>query len=306
MNRRDFLLKAGLAGGAFASGPLASGQIRKGGVISLVVDPSDAIASAVPVQWAAGELQQALADAGMTVHRRERIPDAGTGEFCIIATGRLAPAVGMAAGAEILALLPTSVAGGAATLAGGSDARGLVYALLELADRVRLGQALEAALKIDKPIVERPANRVRSGMRQFTSEPLDKPWFYDREMWPRYLTMLATQRFNRFHLAFGLGYDDLRQVADSYFLFPYPFLLSVPGYNVRATNLPDAERDRNLETLRFISQQTVARGMEFQLGVWMHGYRWPTSPRAQNTSEGLTAENHAPYCRDALTAVLRA
>ena len=136
-------------------------------------------------------------------------------------------------------------------------------------------------------------------MRQFTSELLDKPWFYDREMWPRYLTMLAAQRFNRFHLAFGLGYDSLQQVADSYFLFLYPFLLAVPGYDVRATNLPDAERDRNLETLRFISEQTVARGMEFQLGIWMHGYRWPDSPRAQNTIEGLTDETHAPYCRDA-------
>jgi hypothetical protein len=125
-------------------------------------------------------------------------------------------------------------------------------------------------------------------------------------MWPHYLTMLATERFNRFHLAFGLGYDDLRQVADSYFLFLYPFLLRVPGYDVRATNLPDTERDRNLETLRFISEQTVARGIEFQLGIWMHGYSWPTSKRAQTTIEGITPENHAAYCRDALTAILGA
>jgi hypothetical protein len=47
----------------------------------------------------------------------------------------------------------------------------------------------------------------------------------------------------------------------------------VPGYDVRATNLPDAERDRNFETLRFIAEQTVARGLDFQLGIWMHGYR---------------------------------
>ena len=163
-----------------------------------------------------------------------------------------------------------------------------------------------ASAQTAHPLVERPANPVRSLMRQFTCERLDKPWFYDREMWPRYLTMLAAARFNRFHLAFGLGYDSLVQVADSYFLFLYPFLLSVPGYTVRATNLPDAERDRNLETLRFISEQTVAHGLEFQLGVWMHGYQWPNSPRAQNTIEGLTAATHAPYCRDALTAVLRA
>ena len=107
-------------------------------------------------------------------------------------------------------------------------------------------------------MVERPANAVRSVQRLFTSDVEDKPWFNDREMWPRYLTMLAAQRFNRFNLAFGIGYDFLRDVTDAYFLFAYPFLLSVPGYNVRAANLPDAERDRNLEMLRFISEQTVA------------------------------------------------
>ena len=50
--------------------------------------------------------------------------------------------------------------------------------------------------------------------RKLTSELLDKPWFNDREMWPRHPTMLATQRINRFHLAFGLGYDTLDQVAN--------------------------------------------------------------------------------------------
>lgn len=57
--------------------------------------------------------------------------------------------------------------------------------------------------------------------------------------------------------------------------------------------------------LQFISQETVRHGMDFQLGIWMHGYRWPNSPRAQNTIEGLTAETHGPYCRDALTTILR-
>ena len=315
LNRRDFLRRTGLAGGALACGPPTSGQVRKGGTVFLVLDSSDPIASAAPVQWAAGELQQALEDAGVTVRRRERPQQAGPREFSIIASGRTTP---MAAAAlaragislpdtpESLALLPTRTADGTALLASGADARGLVYALLELADRVRLRPGPDAALQTGRPIMERPANRVRSVMRQFTSEALDKPWFYDRAMWPRYLTMLAGHRFNRLHLAFGFGYDDLRQVADSYFLFLYPFLLSVPGYSVRAAHLPDAERDRNLETLRFIAEQTVARGMEFQLGIWTHGYRWPTSPRAQNTIEGLTADTHAPYCRDALTAVLQA
>jgi hypothetical protein len=79
----------------------------------------------------------------------------------------------------------------------------------------------------------------------------------------------------------------------------------VPGYNVRAVNLPDAERDQNLEMLRFISEQTVARGMEFQLGIWMHGYEWIDSPRPNYTIEGLSAANHGAYCRDAVRLLLQ-
>jgi len=129
----------------------------------------------------------------------------------------------------------------------GHDARGLTYALLELADRVRHADDPLGALGIPKPVSERPVNTVRSITRLFTSEIEDKPWYNDREMWPAYLSMLARQRFNRFNLAFGIGYDFLTNVTDAYFLFAYPFLLSVPGYNVRVPQLPDAERNRNLE-----------------------------------------------------------
>ncbi len=166
--------------------------------------------------------------------------------------------------------------------------------------------ALAGAPAFPQSSADRPANAVRSVQRLFTSEVEDKPWFYDREVWPRYLAMLAENRFNRFNLSFGIGYDFLRGVSDAYLLFAYPFLLTVPGYNVRAANLPDAERDRNLEMLRFISEQTVKAGLQFQLGLWMHGYVWENSPHPNYTIEGLNAENHGPYCRDALAALLRA
>jgi hypothetical protein len=150
-----------------------------------------------------------------------------------------------------------------------------------------------------------PATRVRGIMRLFVSEVEDRPWFYDREMWPAYFAMLAENRFNRFQLAFGIGYDFLRDVTDAYCLFAYPFFLDMPAYKVRAVNLPDAERGRNLETLRFIGEQATAHGLRFQLGVWMHGYEWANSPHANYVIEGLNANNHAEYCRDALTVLLR-
>jgi hypothetical protein len=314
MRRRDFI-GAGLAAAALARGRLGIGRGGRDQVVALVADPSDPVVSAPPARWALAELARRLSDAGVSVRALERIDQASDGGFCILASGRsTATAATALAGAGVsvpdapegLALLEARVSGRQALLACGADARGLGYALLELADRVRPGRAPLQALAVPQPVVERPATAVRSVMRQFTSEALDKAWFYDRQAWAHYLTMLATHRFNRLHLAFGLGYDSLQHVADSYFLFLYPFLLSVPGYAVRVTNLPDAERDRNLEMLRFIGNEAVARGLEFQLGIWMHGYRLADSPDARYVVEGLTADTHAAYCRDALTAVLRA
>jgi hypothetical protein len=62
---------------------------------------------------------------------------------------------------------------------------------------------------------------------------------------------------------------------------------------VRATNLSNAERDRNLEMLRFISDETAARGLEFQLGIWTHAFVWQNSPNVNHVIEGLTPDRHA-------------
>jgi hypothetical protein len=319
IDRREFL-RAGLAGGALALTHCLPAHAR-GERITIVVDPTDPVARAAPVQRAVSELTQALADAGIGVQRRNRLSQVDAGERCLLVASTAMPVAATALtdarvtigeGPERLAMFSGQLGGHQALHLVGTDARGLMYAVLDVIDRVRASAATgaaadpAAALTLAAPIVEGPSNAVRSVMRQFTSEVLDKPWFNDREMWPRYLSMLAGHRFNRLHLAFGLGYDFLQNVADSYTVFLYPFLLAVPGYNVRATNLPDAERDRNLEMLRFISDQTDAHGLTFQLGIWMHGYEMARSPNARYVIEGMTPDTHAAYCRDALTAVLRA
>jgi hypothetical protein len=70
-----------------------------------------------------------------------------------------------------------------------------------------------------------------------------------------------------------------------YFHFAYPFLLAVPGYNVRAVPLPDAERDLNLDAPKFISDEAARRGLHFQLGLWTHAYQWTNSPKANYPSK---------------------
>jgi hypothetical protein len=295
MQRRDFLKGAAvsLSGAAFAQAPHAP--------VSLVLDPHDPLTSSPPVVWAAGDLENALSAHGILIKRLESVAQAPATGLVIVITGHGAPAA-----PEALSLSESHVGGRTVIEAAGHDARGLMYAVLELADRVRYPADPAAALHIPKPITEEPANKVRAVSRLFTSDVEDKPWFNDRDMWPAYFSMLAAQRINRFQLAFGIGYDFLREVTDAYFLFFYPFVVDVPGYKVRAANLPDEERDRNLEMLRYIVRQAAAHGIDFQLGVWMHGYQWANSPHANYTIEGLTAENHASYCRDALTMVLRA
>lgn len=311
IDRRGFL-RTTVAGTALLS-VLESRPTAGGLAVSLVADPSDRIASSPPAQWALGQLQQALTDAGVSVHRYDSVGHTPADDLCVLAAGADHSAIAavlermpIGSGPERLALTAARLSGRDVLLACGTDPRGLSYALLDLTERLRSADSAADVLSQPSTAIERPSNAVRSVMRQFTSEILDKPWFEDREMWPAYLSMLASNRFNRLHLGFGLGYDFLQQVADSYLLFLYPFLVEVPGYDVRVTNVTAADRERNLATLRFISEQAAARGLEFQLGIWMHGYELARSPDARYVVEGLTHETHAPYCRDALTAVLRA
>ncbi len=290
LDRREFLKRAGVAGLGLAENSAAQSR-----GVSIVLDPKDAVASAAPGKWAAETLRQALAGRRIKARIVASAAEAGSGDLRIVAGG---PAAETPKSAEAFAIAPGRVSA--------SDARGLVYGLLELADRVRYASDPLAALQPRQTTAEKPANIIRSIARCFESDVEDKPWFHDRAMWREYLSMLAENRFNRFSLTLGLGYNFPRNVTDVYFYFAYPFLLSVPGYNVRANPLPDSERDRNLEALRFIGEETVARGLQFQLGLWTHAWQWVDSPRANYIIEGLTAENHAPYCRDALQALLKA
>ena len=253
VNRRRFLQTAATSAALVGTSQAAPRRV------AIIVDPADPVASTGPALWAAKELEQALATAGVAVQRCERIADAQAGNHSIVAAGSNYPiarqilkqaGVSIPQSPESLGIVPGKLAGKSITLASGFDNRGLVYALLDLADRERYGSG-----DVQSALVEQPANTIRSNTRLFCSDVEDKPWFNDREMWPPYLTMLAANRFNRFNLALGIGYDFIRNVTDAYFLFSYPFLLPVEGYNVRVPQLPDTERDRNLKMLQFISEQ---------------------------------------------------
>jgi hypothetical protein len=293
---------------------------------AIVIDSNDAVAGSPAVQWAADQLRGALAAKGklcQVVTSGERVR--GVAFYVLVAgagssmTKSFAKAGAELGGAECFLLAPGRQGGVPATLVCGSDVRGFVYGLLELAERVRFSANPESALHLTKLLKEKSANEVRSVGRYFCSELEDKAWYYDRDFWIGYLDLLAACRFNRFCMAFGLEYDFPKGVTSDYLHFPYPYLLSVPGYNVRVVQLAQAdgtvlpeprtlsddERKKNLEALKFITAETAARGLDFQLGIWTHAYQWTDSPRAYHRIEGLTPETHAAYCRDALAMILK-
>ena len=260
-----------------------------------------------PVQWAADKLREALAAKGIA-------QSSGNITHSILVAPASSPAGQPFASQykvtepESVAIIPgTTHTNKPSLIVTGVDTRGLVYGLLELADRVTSSDDPVAALHLAVPVIETSPNKVRSAMRGFCSEIEDKAWFHDRAFWTSYLDTLAAARFNRFNLAFGLAYDFPRGVTGDYLHFPYPYLVEVRGYEQVHVEpaLEPGERQKNLETLQFVAAETARRGMEFQLGIWTHAYQWTDSPHSDHHIVGLTPETHATYCRDALAMLLK-
>jgi len=267
------------------------------------------------VEWAVAELARGLGGSAADLLAAEG-PSADGGPAAVtFALGRGEEIERLSRGAEVA--LPDAaesfvIFAGAGTAANllcvyGADLRGLVYAILELADRAAFAGSLPTAGAFPVPLVEKPAAKVRSISRCFQSDVEDLAWFHDRDGWRDYLTLLAAQRFNRISLTFGMQYNypyGNEFVSDVYFYFAYPFLISVPGYDVRVSNLPPEERARNLETLKFIAREAERRGLDFHLGLWTQNYDFDDCPNANHQISGLTADNLAGYCRDALARIL--
>ena len=296
IERRD-VLKLGAA--AAASGmALQAARAAAPAKVWILVDPGDKVAASGPVAHAIGQFRRELT---------ARKVASAAGPAADPAAGDLVITLSSSPGGEREGFtLTPGAANGVRTLRALSNGPlGLSYAVLELADRVRYAADADLGLDFAGVYSERPTNRVRSMARSFVSAIEDKAWYYDKGFWSDYLDMLVANRFNRFALFFGFGYDFPRNITDDYFQLPYPFLFDVAGYDVRLNPpLPAGERERNLEMIKFISSETAARGMHFQLGIWTHVYEWIDSPHAAHRIEGLSRATHAPYCRDALARLL--
>src|SRR5580698_980332 len=212
-DRRRFLKVLGTTAAVAGFSETAFGEADDG--VCVVADPADAVVASTPAAWALERLIQALTARGVAVMRGERLEDVGSAGLCVVAAGAASAIaarmlreakVSVVTTPEALGIVAAHEGGKPVLLACGYDALGLVYALTELADVVENAPDAVVGLEAIATLTDRPANAVRSMMRSFCSDVEDKPWFNDRAMWPQYFDMLVGQRFNRFNLAFGIGY----------------------------------------------------------------------------------------------------
>lgn len=180
--------------------------------------------------------------------------------------------------------------------------RGLMYALLELAENLRdapseqpFSQVPDVSETPDVP--ERALSLYTMHRRHFERR------FFDPAYWERYLDLLASSRFNAFVLLFA--YE-----SSGYFAPPYPYFFSLSDFpEVYVIGMTAQDQERHLHALNRLVEQVHAHGLSFTLGIWDHIYRGGVQRGPDDGNEwrvvGVTEKNLIAYNTVGLRELLR-
>lgn len=184
----------------------------------------------------------------------------------------------------------------------GSDAVGLMYALLEAAEEVAaLPEGTDWFMAV-REVSEQPANTMRRMRVLLHHEANERDWYHSPEYWDWYLDLLARNRFNGLNIVFSH--------QTPYMAPMYAWHVKVPEFpDVKVKGLTEEERLRNLESLRMIARFCKERGVELTIGIWQQlpWIRDFMKLGSDQTSyvEGLDSSNASEYSYLALKELLR-
>ena len=212
---------------------------------------------------------------------------------------------------EGLAVRRLTLRGKPALLITGADDRGVMYALLDAAERVAsTGDAADLFSDIHD-VDEQPAIRDRALSVYAMNRAHWESRFYDEQYWTRYFDLIAASRFNRFLIVFG--YENGGFLAP-----PYPYFFDTPGFSgVRMVGLLPEQQQRNLAALNRLIELAHERGIGVTLGIWDHIYRGGVQTGGAewvkrlhqgrpipNSVVGVTTDNLKPYTHASLRELL--
>ena len=199
--------------------------------------------------------------------------------------------------AESLLIKHTRWKGRKLLLISGADARGLMYALLDVADRIGWSTDKNKPLSEVRDITEKPYVPERALSIYTMQRKHVESFFYNEEYWAGYLDMLAENRFNTFALLFA--YNPAVYLAP-----PYPYFFDVEGFpEIRFEGLTKQQQERNLKALNRIIDMTHERGLNFTVGIWDHiPHR---NAKGKGVPVGLSRDKLIPYTKAAMTKFLK-
>ena len=285
--------------------------------VVVVADPRPG----APVRHALTKLGQALRAHGVSYRERTRLGNARRGTIIVVGLGNgsgaaatLIQDLGITAPAkpESLLIRHAEWRSKSVLLVSGADDRGLMYALLDVAERIGWAEDPAKPLSEVRDIEESP-EIVERGLSMYTMHKARfESFFFDEAYWARYLDMLAGNRFNTFSLLFG--YESSGYLAPA-----FPYFFDTEGFpEVKAAGVTPQQQQRNVQALNRLIAMAHDRGLNFTLGLWDHIYRgdhytdgvWDYLPVEPVSGKkwpvyGVTKENLSAYSKAALAKFLR-
>jgi hypothetical protein len=201
---------------------------------------------------------------------------------------------------EALTIWKTSVLNKPIWVISGSDNCGLMYGLLDVANRMGWSTGKASLFSKVKEITEKADVKERAIVIYTMNRAYWESRFYDEAYWARYLDMMANNRLNMLEVGFGF--------ENGGFLAPaYPYFFNVASYpNVRMGDITPEQQKKNLDAFNRLIQMCHDRGIGFRVGFWDHIYRGGYQsnkdlPEQVNSQvQGVTADNMIAYTKVAL------
>ena len=284
--------------------------------ISIITDP----AMGQVAQHGMSKLTETLQDMGIPFETVGSIDDANGKSMIVIG---LSEGAGPAASilksgkrtvpsvSEALTVWKTRLQGKPVTVVAGYDDKGIMYALLDIAQRISWSN-VRAPMKFVKDVSTEPYVKER-GIAMYTMHR--RYWesrFHDENFWAGYFDMMARNRLNMLEILFGY--------ENGGFMAPcYPYFFDVEGFpEVKMEDITPEQQKQNIDAMHRMIALAHERGIGVRLGVWDHIYRGGVQAGGNREFEydperslpwqvtGLeTTGNLIPYTKAAFAKLLR-